>query len=252
MTIVLNEHEWARDMIESRSLGAKPFETLSRVAKYYIDKDYSKKEVRGMLDTFLLQCEPTASLPKWSETLDYAVARALKYDAIKIDGIEITKPEMERIDALEGKQIRRLAFTLLCLAKYWDVVNPQGDHWVNSKDSEIMRMANINTSIKRQSLMYFNLNEVGMVQFSKKVDNTNVRVCFITPGETAMVVTDFRNLGYQYLKYHGESYFECQNCGITVKSENATGRKQKYCKECAVEIHMKQTVNSVMRQRYKQ
>ena len=206
MTIVLNEHEWARDMIESRSLGAKPFETLSRVAKYYIDKDYSKKEVRGMLDTFLLQCEPTASLPKWSETLDYAVARALKYDAIKIDGIEITKPEMERIDALEGKQIRR----------------------------------------------YFNLNEVGMVQFSKKVDNTNVRVCFITPGETAMVVTDFRNLGYQYLKYHGEPYFECQNCGITVKSENATGRKQKYCKECAVEIHMKQTVNSVMRQRYKQ
>lgn len=252
MTIVLNEHEWARDMIESRSLGAKPFETLSRVAKYYIDKDYSKKEVRGMLDTFLLQCEPTASLPKWSETLDYAVARALKYDAIKIDGIEITKPEMERIDALEGKQIRRLAFTLLCLAKYWDVVNPQGDHWVNSKDSEIMRMANINTSIKRQSLMYFNLNEAGMVQFSKKVDNTNVRVCFITPGETAMVVTDFRNLGYQYLKYHGEPYFECQNCGITVKSESATGRKQKYCKECAVEIHMKQTVNSVMRQRYKQ
>lgn len=250
MTIVLNEHEWARDMIESRSLGAKPFETLSRVAKYYIDKDYSKKEVRGMLDTFLLQCEPTASLPKWSETLDYAVARALKYDAIKIDGIEITKPEMERIDALEGKQIRRLAFTLLCLAKYWDIVNPQGDHWVNSKDSEIMRMANINTSIKRQSLMYFNLNEVGMVQFSKKVDNTNVRVCFITPGETAMIITDFRNLGYQYLKYHGEPYFECQNCGITTKlNDPVKGCKQKYCKECAVEVAMKQRVNSVMRQR---
>lgn len=252
MTIVLNEHEWAREKIDSRSLGAKPFETLSRVAKYYMDKDYSKKEVRNMLDTFLLQCEPTASLPKWSETLDYAVARALKYDAIKIDGIEITKPEMEKIDALDGKQIRRLAFTLLCLAKYWDVVNPQGDHWVNSKDSEIMRMANINTSIKRQSLMYHNLNEAGMVQFSKKVDNTNVRVCFISPGETAMVITDFRNLGYQYLKYHGEPYFECQNCGITVKCENSTGRRQKYCKDCAVEIHMKQTVNSVMRQRYKQ
>ena len=252
MTIVLNEHEWAREKIDSRSLGTKPFETLSRVAKYYMDKDYSKREVRNMLDTFLLQCEPTASLPKWSETLDYAVARALKYDAIKIDGIEITKPEMAKIDALEGKQIRRLAFTLLCLAKYWDIVNPQGDHWVNSKDSDIMRMANINTSIKRQSLMYYNLNEAGMVQFSKKVDNTNVRVCFMSPGDTAMVVTDFRNLGYQYLKYHGEPYFECQNCGVTVKAENTTGRKQKYCKECAVEIHMKQTVNSVMRQRYKQ
>ena len=109
MTIVLNEHEWALEKINSRSLGAKPFETLSRVAKYYIDQAYSKKDVRAMLDTFLLQCEPTASLPKWSETLDYAVARALKYESIKIDGIEITKPEMEKIDALEGKQIRRLA-----------------------------------------------------------------------------------------------------------------------------------------------
>ena len=97
-------------------------------------------------------------------------------------------------------------------------------------------MANINTSIKRQSLMYYNLNENGMVQFSKKVDNTNVRVCFISPGDTAMVVTDFRNLGYQYLRHHGEPYFECQNCGITVKSENTTGRKQKYCKVSPADI----------------
>lgn len=252
MTIVLNEHEWAREKIKSKSLGSKPFETLSRVAKYYIDQDYSKRETRGMLDTFLLQCEPDASLPKWSDTLDHAVARALKYDAINIDSIDITKPEMDRIDALEGKQVRRLAFTLLCLAKYWNIINPQSNCWVNSKDSEIMHMANINTSIKRQSLMYFNLNEAGMIQFSKKVDNTNVRVCFIEPGDTVMTITDLRNLGYQYLKYHGEPYFECQNCGITVKkNDNCVGRKPKYCKDCAVEIHMQQTVNAVMRQRGK-
>lgn len=250
MTIVLNEHEWAKEMISSRSLGKKPFETLSRVAKYYIDKDYSKKEVRKMLDTFLIQCEPTASLPKWSDTIDYALERALKYDAIKIDFIEITKPEIEIIDALEGKQIRRLAFALLCLAKYWDIVNPQGDHWVNSKDCEIMRMANINTSIKRQSLMYHTLNELGLIQFSKKVDNTNVRVCFMKTGEPAVRVSDFRNLGYQYLRYRGEPYFECQNCGITTKLNNPTkGGKQMYCRECAHEIYIQKTVNSVMRQR---
>lgn len=250
MSIVLDEHEWAQNMINIRSLGAKPFETLSRVAKYYIDKDYSKRETRDMLDTFLLQCEPTASLPKWSETLDYAVSKALKYDAIRIDGIEITKPEIKYIDALEGKQIRRLAFALLCLAKYWDIVNPKGNHWVNNKDNEIMRMANIKASIKKQSLMYYGLNEVGMIQFSKKVDNTNVRVCFITPGETAMVVADFRNLGYQYLKYCGEPYFECQNCGITAKiNDPVKGCKQKYCKECAIKVATKQRVDSVIRQR---
>lgn len=251
MTIVLNEYEWAQEKIKERSLGTKPFETLSRVAKYYIDNDYPKREVRNMLDNFLLQCEPTASLPKWSDTLDYAVARALKYDAIKIECLEISNPEIETIRKLEGKQIQRLAFTLLCLSKYWDIINPHGDHWVNSKDSDIMRMANINTSIRRQSAMYHTLNELGLIQFSKKIDNTNVRVCFAAPGDTAIVITDFRNLGYQYLRHQGEPYFECQNCGVTVKLESKVGRKQKYCKECAVKIHMRQTVNSVMRQRNK-
>lgn len=253
MTIVLNEHEWAKEMIRARSLGKKPFETLSRVARYYLDNRYSKKEVRKMLDAFLIQCDPTASLAKWSDTIDYALDRASKYKAIVIDSISISKAEMDRIDSLPGKQTRRLAFTLLCLAKYWDLVNPNGDHWVNSKDCDIMRMANIRTSIKRQSLMYHNLSEEGMIQFSKKVDNTNIRVLFISPGgDTAMEITDFRNLGYQYMKFHGEPYIECQNCGITTRIEHynpARGNRQKYCRECAAEIALQQRINSVMRKR---
>lgn len=254
MTIVLNEHEWAEEMISSRSLGKKPFETLSRVSRYYIDNGIPKNEVRKMLDVFLIQCEPTASIPKWADTLDAALSRAVRYEAVSIKSIDITKAEVDKIDSLEGKQIRRLAFTLLCLAKYWDIVGKTSEHWVNSKDSEIMRMANINTSIKRQSLMYYNLNAAGMIHFSKKVDNTNVRVCFMAPGEVVMSITDFRNLGYQYLKHHGEPYFECCNCGITTKYDKPNNKnslwKQKYCKACAVEIATQQNVNSVMRLRY--
>lgn len=250
MSIVLREHEWAENMIKSKSLGKKPSETLSRVARYYIDKGYSKKNTRNFLDTFLIQCEPTSSLPKWSDALDYALNHALKYKAINIEGIDISKPEMDKIDSLEGKQIKRLAFTLLCLAKYWKIVSPLGDYWVNNKDNEIMAMANINTSIRRQGMMYWSLRECGMIQFSRKVDNTNVRVCFVEDGDVAMHITDFRNLGYQYLKYHGEPYFECENCGLTSKINNPNkGRRQKYCRECAVAINTQQRVNSVMRHR---
>ena len=254
--IVLNEHEWAEEMIEARSLGKKPFETLCRVARFYIDNGIPKNKVRKLLDQFLIQCEPTASLPKWSGTIDAALSRALKYEAICVKSIDISKPEMEYIDSLNGKQIKRLAFTLLCLAKYWDMIGCGSDHWVNSKDSDIMRLANINTSIKRQSMMYYSLNEAGFIQFSKKVDNTNVRVCFITPGEIALSITDFRNLGYQYLKYHGEPYFECQNCGIITKYKDPTNKRsmsqQKYCSSCAVSIDMQHRVNSVMHQRHQQ
>ncbi len=245
--IVLNENDWAAEMIQSQSLGRKPYETLCRVAKYYADRmGYSRKEVRRMMDTFLIQCDPNASIPKWSNTIDYAVSKAFKYKAIEIDKIDISDREMEKIMSLDGRQLQRLAFTLLCLSKYWDYVNPNGGHWVNSKDSDIMRMANINTSIKRQSLLYHTLKELGLIQFSKKVDNTNVRVLFQEDGDAVVSITDMRNLGYQYLMYRGEPYFTCENCGITTKRKNLSGRAPKYCPECANRIKIQNSVNAVM------
>lgn len=253
MSIVLNENDWAAKMIKSRSLGNKPYETLCRVAKYYAENDgYSKSGVRDKIEEFLLLCEPSASITKWSHTLDIVVNRAFKYKSINIDCINITDKEMAKIDSLDSRQMKRLAFTLLCLAKYWDAVNPNGDHWVNSRDSEIMCMANISASVRRQSALYHELNQLGMIQFSKKIDNTNVRVLFMEEGVTVYTVYDFNNLGYQYQMYHGEPFFICENCGTTTKMKNPNvGRRQKYCSDCAAEIMVKQNVNSVMRGRGK-
>ena len=250
MSIVLNEYDWAERALKDKALGKKPYETLSRVAKYYTYKNYTRKEVRRLLDEFLLQCEPTASLVTWSDTLDNAARYAAKYSLIMIEEIIVTKPEMEKIDALPGKQLRRLAFSLLCIAKYLYAVSPNTSYWVGTPDNEIMKMANINTSIKRQSSMFGQLKDAGMIRFSKQIDNLSVQVLFVEDGETAVRITDFRNLGYQYMKYHGEPYFECAHCGLTDKIKSATQRRpQKYCAQCAVEIRTRQNVNSVMRLR---
>lgn len=252
MSIVLNEHYYAEQAIQNRSIGKKPSETLRRVARYYIDtcSGVSRNDIHKKLELFLLQCDPCISIPKWSDIIDYTTEWAFKHDAIIINSIIITKPEMYVIDRLPSMQLRRLAFTLLCLSKYWNIANKQNDSWVNTKDNEIMAFANINTSIRRQCAMYASLKNLGLIQTSKKIDNTNVKVCFETNGDTAMVITDLRNLGYQYLKYCGEPYFECENCGIVTKmQEPRRGRKQKYCRECATEIRTKQNVNAVMRKR---
>ena len=50
MSIVLNEYDWAEKAIKDKVLGKKPYETLSRVAKYYTYKNHTRKEVRRMLD----------------------------------------------------------------------------------------------------------------------------------------------------------------------------------------------------------
>ena len=40
MNIILNERDWAEEMLQRNDLGKKPTETLSIIAKYYIDKKY--------------------------------------------------------------------------------------------------------------------------------------------------------------------------------------------------------------------
>ena len=129
MSIVLNEYEWAEQMIDRHELGKKPIETLSRVAKYYLENKYSKRETRQLLDTFLSLCDPTSSLVQWSDALDRITKNASKYPLVRLDGVDIFKSELEKIDTLPGKQIKRLAFTLLCVAKHWDAVSEANNHW---------------------------------------------------------------------------------------------------------------------------
>lgn len=251
MTIVFDERSWAKEMIRTRSLGKSSSETLRRVARYYLDCGHDKKEVRNMLDAFLLQCDPTASLVKWSPVIDRAVSHAVKHPAVRIGHIDITKPELDRITAIDSRQLRRLAFALLSLSKYWDAYYGKSSHWVYTPVAKVMAMANLNTSIKRRSQMFRKLSDLGLIAFSEKIDNTNVRVLFAEPGDTAVSVTDPRNLGYQLNMALGErDYFVCENCGIVSKKnkrEDARGRAQKYCPTCAVEVFTRQRVNSAMR-----
>lgn len=264
MAIVLNEYEWAERMITDRKLGKKPGETLARVAKYYFERKYSKREVRKMLDEFLMQCDPDASLVSWSNTLDKITKTAAKYPPLQIDHICVTSGELEWIEKLESKQLRRLAFTMLCVSKYWNIVSANNNDWVNTQEREIFQMANINVTSNKQDLMYGELIRGGYIRQSKRIDNLNVQM--LTPNtddDVAIIVKDFRNLGYQYMKHYGDPYFECERCGITVREREYTahrsmqhkkkrsdsGRKHKYCPACAAEIRLKQNVDSVMRRR---
>lgn len=264
MAIVLNEYEWAERMIASRKLGKKPGETLVRVAKYYFENRYSKREVRKMLDEFLMQCDPDASLVAWSSTLDKITKSASKYPPIQIDHICITAGELEWVGQLKSKQLRRLAFTMLCVTKYWNIISTSNNNWLNTEEKEIFQMANIAVPSRKQDLMYGELIRCGYLRQSKRIDNLNVQMLIPeTDDSIGLAVKDFRNLGYQYLKHCGEPYFECERCGITVREKEYTanrsmqysrkskdsGRRHKYCPACAAEVRLKQSVDSVMRRR---
>lgn len=242
MNIVLNEREYVEQILQGHNTEAKPSEALMRLAKYFRNEKYKNNEIKAMLEGFILRCDPDANISNWDSMINQIVRSSEKHSLIEIDYIPITRSEMNICESLSGKQIQRLMFTLICLAKFYNSINEQGNGWVNRSDKEIFSMANVVTPIRRQSLMLNDLKEGGFISFSKKVDNINIRVdCLDSNSETVLRIVDYRNLGYQYMKYHGEPYFECSSCGLTVK-KNANN--QKYCSQCAARENIKRTVRN--------
>lgn len=246
----MNEYEWARDAIEEPELGKHPTDTLRMIARYYLDNGYDRKNVRELIEQYITTCDQKASIVLWDKTIDSAIKQAIRRPAIVVDEIIVTKPEMETIKGIKGKQAQRLAFTLLCLSKYWDICREDNDHWVTNKSTDIMAVANISASLKRQGILYRQLEEEGLLHFPERVDAISIQVLFAEDGEKELSLRDFRNLGYQYLEYNGGPFFECEECGIVTKAKSVdSGRPQKYCPSCAAKIRTQQNVDSVMRLR---
>lgn len=232
--IILNERACAEYALDNLSLGAKPIETLGRVARYYYSIGYKKKDIGSLLEDFMLKCDPAINIVKWQAAIDRQVSNADKYELIDISGISITRAEIDKIQQIDGKLLQRLMFAMLCLAKYGNAVNPKNNNWVNKKDKEIFSLANISLTTKRQSLMINDLWTMQYIGFSRVVDNININVKIIDDSSpTVLYISDFRNLGNQYMRYCGEKYIECECCGKVVKENHG---KQHYCNECAIEI----------------
>lgn len=254
MSIAMNERIIAENIIKSNDLGKKQFASLSIVARYYASNGMNEHDIRESIEDILVKGNRNASVVKWSDALDRITKYAIKHPMVSISNIHITKNEMGIIDNIDGVQTKRLMFTLLCIAKYKNAVSCKNDSWVSCSDGEIMKMSNVYTSSLRLCNMYRKLRDMGLLCFSKHVDNLSVRVMFCDDdiSDDDIVITDMRNLGNQFMLMHGGKYIKCMRCGLTVKANNpnkSCGRNQMYCDDCVNIIKIKQNVDSVMRSR---
>lgn len=239
--VVLNERKYAEDMLHSEEFPSKPKEALNRLVRYYKAVGYDKKRVRKLLEEFLLQRDPSIPLVKWQKTIDRAVKAQWKFDLVEIDSIQITKKEMAICDGLFYREERRLMFALICFAKFYNTISEANNGWVNQMDTEIFNTANVKKTVRMQSAMLASLRDRGLIEFSSRVDNINIRVVCLDQdeeSEVALDVTDFIDLGNQYLRYHGESFMSCNMCNHLVRRQN---NRQRYCKDCAKKINIKKT-----------
>lgn len=233
--IILDEVKYAKDHIESKMLDEKPFTTLSIIGKYYYHcMGYRKKRIVSELTTFMLENYPPYSNNRidWDDAIDSIASSAGKYKLFVIDGVWITENEIRKIENIHNKVLERLAFTLLCIAKLNNIKNPKNNGWVNTSAKEIFSIARISCSVSDRFERLSRLAIMSLVDVTQKNENLNVRVTFIDDdSEKQLHVTDFRELGYEYLRYKGGNFINCGKCGILIR--NNKNKTKKYCVDCA-------------------
>lgn len=241
MNLILNEREYAADLLAGGVFQGKQYDDLACLARYYYHAERRKKgEVRKLLQDFLCRADPEYNVSVWDRALDRMVRSVDKYKLIEMNEIPVTYKEMKRVKALDSVQLERLLFTLICLAKYGNYVSGRDTGWVNRKSAEIFRLANLTATNEAKGKLLYRLREMGYIGFGRRVDNANVQVlCLDAEGKVCMSVSDMRNLGNQYMMFLGRQYFVCENCGLVVARRS---NRQKYCKKCADELDLSQAI----------
>ena len=239
--IVMNEKDWVESALRDGQIGKRPAVTIGRLAKYYHAQGLRKKDIKRNIDEFMARCDASYNPVRWQDTIDAMVKSVAKYPLIEIDHISVTVKEMEAILSLDGSMRQRLMFTLLCLAKYGNAVRDTNKGWVNYESKDIFALANITLTSKRQALAINDLWSAGYIGYSRIVDNVNLCVQIIDDeSDTAIEISDFRNLGNQFRAYMNEkAYFRCANCGLMIRRSSPN---HKYCPECAVDINRATTL----------
>ncbi|SCX77603.1 hypothetical protein [Ruminococcus sp. YE282] len=232
--IVLNEKDYAIEHLESGDVGEKPFFTLSMIAKYYYHcLGYKKSKINKLLNEFMQKNYFGYQNDKltWEETIDKIVRNVNRYELLELAGVSITESELEKIATLDNPEKERVMFTILCLAKLGQLRNPNSDGWVNESTKDIFKMARVSSKRFDRELCIGELTDNGFLELPLRNANNSVRVTFIdNEGEQKLLVSDFRELGYEYLKYKGGNFIRCAECGILTRG-NKYGNK-KYCNNC--------------------
>lgn len=201
-------------------------------ARYlYHEKELRKSNIIKEMDAFMTCNYPHYNSVDWFLYFEKYANKANKFPLCKCDGIWITENEIKTINDINNKVLERLAFTILCLAKFKNFRNVNNNNWINYSNGEIYSMACINTTSFEKDIKYNKLKELGLVDYAKKVDNLNIQVLYIDEeSENRLFVSDFRKLGYEWRLYKGEKYIRCADCGVLTKNTNG---KRRYCKDCA-------------------
>lgn len=237
MSVVLNETKQAEYIIEKGEVGNKPTSTLFLLGKYYRQKEnLDKEQTINKLNEFMVKNYKNYNPVLWEDVIEDIAKKANKYPLREIDSIGITQSELDKIAELHNIKYEKLLFTMLCYAKLYNTISENNNGWVNTDIQELYRVARVTVKYRKDKFLFLNdIESTGLISFSNKNDNLNLKINFCDmDGESVLEVSDFRELGYEYLNYIKDgSFVICKRCNRLVRKKSKHDYSTKYCSECA-------------------
>lgn len=252
---ILNEKEYIRDILAA---GKKP-DGISNgylivlIAKYYFDRGKSPDDLieivkKQMLDFNIEGYQEYRYANKINKTC--VELYELESDKLfrELEYVPIYEKELEVVESLPNDRQKKFMFTLYAIARYMNC-----DGWINKKDSkglsEVFKLANITLSSDKKNELLNDLYSNGYIHFGKKINNLNIQVELSDENDNVVYkVTEFNNIGNQYIGNFKKGYKQCTNpgCGRKIKIK---GTNDKYCKHCAREKQLEWQRNSMRKSR---
>lgn len=233
--MLLDEYQIAEQIISSKRFSKN--EELFILAKYLRNEmNCDENDTYSILEDIIIRSAPKKNTAKMKKYLIKISKKAKDYKLLKIDNVNITKKELNTISTVASPKLQRLLFSLLVNAKFRNKISENNHDWCNIKINDLYKAARVSTrNSKEKALLLFNLKNLGLITFSLKNTNHNIRCLFVDEEkhEDDVIISDLRELGYQYLKIIGEnSFIECQECGILIKRKNKNDFSTKCCPSC--------------------
>ena len=241
MPVILNEEEYAKRIVDTGEVGNKPTSTLFLLSRYFRQKmEYGEKKTEKELNQFMVNNYKNYIPAQWEDIIEDIAKKGKKYKLQKIDYIGITQKELDKISKVCNLKYEKLLFTMLCYAKLYNHLSETNNSWVNTDIRELYKIARVTVKYRNDKFLYLNdLEAAGLISFSNKNDNLNMKINFVDQfTDYVLKVDDFRELGYIYQQYtNNGSFTNCKECGRLIKKTN---NKCLYCNDCKVLISARQ------------
>lgn len=203
INVVINEVEKAKELLENiDKIKENSYQNLLILSKYFkyvlnYQDNKIKKELNLLLEKSVKKYVPR----EYEEFIEKIIKKTNEQTLFCYEHMPITNNEIKLIKELKDKTLERIMFTLICLAKYFDLINSKNNHWVALDIKAIFYISGLKRTKLDQMKILRRLKELDYIEFSKNIVSNSLRIKAIEKlknykdkNENVIYVKEFKNL----------------------------------------------------------